>query len=136
MIDPKAYKSVLHTWLGKETPNYVPFAITAYGELFYFRKLTPTDHDVCLIDIQFRGIEVLTWDMNDFLNRFLLDPMNQTEWLRVELFNDAIEIHEKLQLNEVFTLAPILAFGGHFVVANLSKGNAQVYQDLVFSMTS
>jgi hypothetical protein len=43
LINPEDYEEVLHTWLGKATPNYVPFAISAFGELFYYRKFTETD---------------------------------------------------------------------------------------------
>lgn len=136
LINPKDYAPMLNLWLGKEVPNYLPFAITGFGELMYYRKLNESDHDICLIDIQFRKIEVLTWEMDDFLNNFLVDPIEQSEWLRLELFEKATEIHGALQLNEIFTLAPILALGGEFSLMNLSKGNAQVYQDLVFSMTS
>ena len=43
IIDPKDFEPVLWTWLGREVENYVPFAISGFGELFYYRKLTETD---------------------------------------------------------------------------------------------
>ncbi len=39
----------------KEVENYVPFAISGFGELFYYWKLTETDGDVCMIDSQYRN---------------------------------------------------------------------------------
>ncbi len=56
LVNPKDYKDSLSTWLGRKVDNYVPFAITAFGELIYYRKLTETDEDVCMIDMQYRKI--------------------------------------------------------------------------------
>jgi hypothetical protein len=136
LVDPKDFRSVLDTWLGKTVDNYTPFAITAFGELFYYRKLSPTEGDICLVDIQFRKIEVIAWEMDDFLDNFLTHASEQEEWLRKSLFDEALQNLGVLSKNEVYTLAPILALGGAFSLNHLSKGNAQVYQELVFAMTS
>ncbi len=39
LINPKDFETSLWTWLGQEVENYVPFAISGFGELFYYRKL-------------------------------------------------------------------------------------------------
>jgi hypothetical protein len=135
LVNPKDYEPSLWTWLGKEVEHYVPFAITGFGELFYFRKLTETDEDVCMIDIQYRKIETLAWDMEYFFEDFLIDEENRNEWLREELFKQAIAVNERLLHNEVFTITPILALGGAAELRCLQKGNAKVYQDLLFEMT-
>ncbi|MNJ91997.1 GAD-like domain protein [compost metagenome] len=135
-VNPADFEDNLWTWLGREVPNYVPFAISGFGELFYYRKLTETDEDVCLIDIQYRKIETLVWSMEDFLDSFLCDEEDRNMWLRENLFKDALAKNGKTEKHEVYTFTPILAFGGAEEVAYLQKGNAQVYQDLVFQMTS
>jgi len=135
-IDPEDYRFVLELWLGKKMDNYTPFAQTAFGELFYYRKLSDSEGDICLVDIQYRKIEVITWEMDDFLNNFLTNSDDQREWLRSDLCNDAIEVIGVLGKNEIYTAAPILALGGDFSLSSLSRGNAQVYQELVFAMTS
>ncbi len=114
----------------------MPFAITAFGELIYYRKLTKTDEDICIIDIQYRKVEVLTWDFEDFFVDFLLEKEMRDEWLREELFDEAIkEEKTPLEEHEIFTFAPVLAMEGSEDVKFLKRGNAQVYQDLVFQMT-
>lgn len=136
LINPKDYEAILWTWLGREVANYTPFAITAFGELFYYRKLTETDEDVCIIDIQYRKIETLVWSMESFFEDFLTDDEDRKMWLREDLFTQAISEKGKLQKGEIFTFAPIFAMGGTEDVKYVNKGNAQVYQDLVFQMTS
>lgn len=136
LINPKDFESNLWTWLGREVSNYVPFAISGFGELFYYRKLTETDEDVCVIDMQYRSIETLSWSMEDFFEDFLTNEDDRNTWLRQELFEEAIAAKGGLLKNEVFTFVPILAMGGKEELHCLDKGNAQVYQDLVFQMTS
>jgi len=136
LINPQDFEPALWTWLGREVSNYVPIAITGFGELFYYRKLTETDEDVCMIDIQYRKIETLTWSLESFFDSFLTDEDDRDEWLREDLFKEAIAQHGKLAKHEVFTFVPILAFGGSDEVDALQKRNAQVYQELVFQMTS
>ena len=135
LVNPKDYEPCLWTWLGKEVENYVPIAISGFGELFYYRKLTETDEDVCMIDIQYRKIETLAWDMEYFFEDFLIDEDNRNEWLREELFKEAISVKGSLLHNEVFTITPVLALGGAAELKYLQKGNALVYQELLFEMT-
>jgi hypothetical protein len=136
LINPEDYEPVLWTWLGREIHNYVPFAISAFGELLYYRKLTETDEDVCLIDIQYRKIEVLTWDLVEFFEDLLSNEEEREEWFRESLFTEALAKHGELAKSEIFTFVPVLAFGGALEIDYIQKGNAQVYQHLVFSMTS
>ncbi|MDF1550239.1 MAG: DUF1851 domain-containing protein [Bacteroidales bacterium] len=135
IVNPKDFESVLWTWLGREVENYVPIVITGFGELIYYRKLTETDEDVCMIDIQYRKIETLVWSLESFFEDFLTDSKNRKEWLREPLFNQAIKEKGPLLNNEVFTIAPVFALGGAAELKYLKKGNAQVYQDIVFQMT-
>ncbi|WP_445456412.1 T6SS immunity protein Tdi1 domain-containing protein [Flavobacterium sp. HNIBRBA15423] len=136
LINPKDYESNLWTWLGKVVENYTPFAITGFGELLYYRKLTETDEDICMIDIQYRKIETLVWSMESFFDDFLTNDEDKKMWLREDLFVEAISEKSNLQNGEVFTFVPILAIGGAEEIDYLQKGSACVYQDLVFQMTN
>ncbi len=136
IINPEEYENVLWTWLGREVENYIPFAITGFGELIYYRKLTDEDEDVCMIDIQYRKIETLVWSFKSFFERFLIEEESRKDWLREDLFLSAINEKGGLKRNEVFTITPALAMGGAAELSYLQKGNAQVYQDILFQMTS
>ena len=68
LVNPQDYSDNLRQWLGSEKPHYTPFAITAFGELFYHRKLSAEgDEDICLLDIQYSSCKVLDWNTRDFL---------------------------------------------------------------------
>lgn len=143
VIDPTHFEPSLWTWLGKEVPQYIPIAINGFGDLFYFKNL-PQDEfnlraglkeEVCLIDIQHRRIEHLTWNLEEFFDEFLTSTEEREKWLWEDLFRQAIMEQGSLANNEVFTVTPILALGGALEIANLRKGNAQVYQDIAFQMT-
>lgn len=136
IVNPTEYENNLWTWLGREVENYTPFAITGFGELLYYRKLTETDEDVCMIDIQYRKIETLVWSLESFFNEFLTSEEDKKLWLREALFLRAISEKGDLQNGEVFTFTPVLALGGAEELRYLQKGSASVYQDLVFQMTS
>jgi hypothetical protein len=130
LVNPKDFEPSLWTWLGREFENYVPFAISGFGELFYYRKLTETDEDVCMIDIQYRKIETVVWNLESFFKDFLTNEEDREEWLRESLFKKAIAEQGDLEKNEVFTFTPVLAMGGAMETKYLKRGNAQVYQDI------
>lgn len=135
-INPQDYEQNLWEWLGDEKENYTPFAINAFGDMFYYRRLSENgDEDVCLLDIQYRKCEVLDWDFNDFLDGTLTDDEFRKEWLRLELFQSAQKLHGHLKNGEVYIFVPIIALGNP---ANdtkfLDKGLATIYQMLVFEM--
>ncbi len=136
LINPNDFDAVLCTCLGKKVDNYVPIAITAFGELFYYRKLTEEDEDVCMIDIQYRKIETLVWSLRAFFEDFLTNETDRKEWLREDLFKEGLTKLGTLNANEIYTITPALVLGGAPEIDYLQKGNAQVYQEIVFQMTS
>ena len=131
LINPKEYESLLWTSIGKKADNYVPFAISAFGELFYYRKLTENDEDICYFDIQFKEIVNLTWSADDFFTDFFADGSMQEEWLRLSRFNTAVKDLGILKTNEIYTFIPYFALGGSEESSTLKIGNAIVYIDLL-----
>lgn len=72
-INPDDYIEMLDLWLGKHKANYIPFAIGAFGTLFYYRKLTKNQEDVCVIDPHFREIDTCEWSFRDFFEDYIND---------------------------------------------------------------
>jgi hypothetical protein len=134
LINPEDFNPTLWTWLGKEFDNYVPIAMSAYGDLFYYRKLTETDEDVCYLNVHYRKIETCFWSLDGFFNDYLIDPDIIDEILRRELFVKALKKYRKLDKGEIFYFSPALALGGSEDIKCIEKGNALVHLDLLFQL--
>lgn len=39
VVDPREYMNSLYTWLGQKDFNKIPIIVTAFGDIFYYRKL-------------------------------------------------------------------------------------------------
>jgi hypothetical protein len=136
LINPDEYQQTLETWLGKKIPQYLPIAITAFGDLFYYRKLTPDDEDICLLETHYRNISTCTWNLNDFFNEYLLEEDILSDILRNDLFQQSLKKCGPLEIGEMYCFVPALAIGGAEEVEYVEKGNARVHMDLLFQMTA
>lgn len=132
VINPFEYADNLYTWLGKEDDNKLPIMMTAFGDLFYYRKLEEEEEDICVLDIHYKNIELCGYHFEDFVNDFLLNEHNQNILLRKELFSEAIKINGELKFNEIFYFQPALCIGGS--ENNISKGDAKVHQFVLFTL--
>ncbi|MDO4260416.1 MAG: GAD-like domain-containing protein [Actinomycetaceae bacterium] len=135
-IDPAEYESAFWAWFPERKPNYLPFAVTAFGDYFYYRKLSDAgDEDVCFLDLQYRECTVLDWSIVGFLHGSLCDAEFRADFLREPLFHQAVEIHGPLPLGHSYAFAPVLALGGDPGDASrLYIGDTQVYQDIVLQL--
>jgi len=131
LINPDDFQDELEKTLKRKVPNYVPIAISGFGELFYYRKLTAVDEDVCVFDPHYKQIETCVWGLVDFFNGYLCDEYIMTEVLRTELFKAALKKLGNLRNNEIFFFVPPLALGGKESVDRLAKGNCQIHLDLL-----
>ena len=71
LIDPQAWQSVLDRWVvaAPRPVQRIPIALTPFGILLYYRKLTATDEDVSYIDPVSKKSGVLALSLDDFFNR-------------------------------------------------------------------
>jgi hypothetical protein len=134
IINPNDYFNTLYTWLGKEVDNYIPIAISGFGDLFYYRKLSVNDEDVCILDPHYRKIFTCTWDLSSFFNKYLCDLEVQHKVLRKELFEEAVLKFGHLGSAEIFMFVPALAMGGTESIKNIKKGNSVIHLDLLFQL--
>lgn len=143
IINPEEYEDTLWTWLGKEVDNYVPIAISAFGDLYYYRLLhlpenqegiVEFEEDVCVVDIHDREIRTCKWSMDEFFNDYLTDEDVMNFFLRVDLFKEATLKEGYLSNGEIYYFAPALLFGGLEKADNVQKGDARVHQALLFDM--
>lgn len=75
LVDPRRWQAVLDRWIVSppDAVQRVPIALTPFGILLYYRKLTATDEDVAGFDPVSKDMDVLTWSLDEFFNGFLCD---------------------------------------------------------------
>ncbi len=134
VINPDDYLDNLFTWLGKEYDNYVPIMITAFGDIFYYRKLTDTENDICMLSIHYRDIITCTYSYQEFFETYIVKDEIIKELLKKELFNEAINKLGKLTSEEIYYFVPALCLGGGENIKYIDKGKATVHQNILFQL--
>lgn len=134
VINPNDYADSLSIWLGGKNPNRIPILLTAFGNILYYRRLSETEEDVCLLDIHCRRTVCCSYSFTEFIENFILDEEIAEALLHKQLFQDAVSAKGVLQEGEIFLFAPALILGGSETVDCIQKGNAAVHQQLLFQM--
>lgn len=134
VIEPSNYFDSFYTWLGGEDFNKLPILVTAFGDIIYYRKLSETDYDICLLDIHYRKIEVCTYSLEEFFDGFIIDNEISEELLKEKLFAEAIESKGNLNFDEIFFFVPALALGGAESLKYVDKGNGAIHQQILFQI--
>jgi len=136
VIDPSEYSGSLYEWLGKKDDTRVPILVTAFGDIFFYRKLSAEDEDVSFLNIHYRKIDVCEWDLADFFEDYIVDEDNIRKVLREELFKEAAKEKGKITFEEIYFFVPALSVGGGENIKYIDKGNGKVQQSLLFKLGS
>ena len=134
VVNPFDYMDSLYTWLGGVNPTRLPILITAFGNIFYYRKLSETDDDVCLLDIHYRKISNCTLGFQEFFEDFIIEDTIAERLLDQKLFKQAVEKKGALEENEIFFFVPAIILGGSEYVDFIEIGNGAIQQQLLFQM--
>lgn len=111
LIDPDAWQATLDRWIvapPQDAVVRVPFAITPFGTLLVYRKLTATDEDVATLNPVTRSTSILSWDVVDFFNSVLSDPDSVDEFIRPDMLETAQREAGPLADGEVYYVDPML----------------------------
>ncbi|WP_349781097.1 GAD-like domain-containing protein [Xanthomonas arboricola] len=75
LIDPRQWQPVLDRWIVSppDAVRRIPIALTPFGALLYYRKLTATDEDVAYLDPVSKAAADLSWSLDDFFNQSLCE---------------------------------------------------------------
>lgn len=134
VVDPRDYMNSLYTWLGGQDFNKIPIMVSAFGDIFYYRKLEDNENDISLLNIHYRKIETCTYSYQKFFEKYIIDPIIKESILREKLYNDAINTLGNLQHNEIFFFVPALVLGGAEDIKYVKKGDANVHQQVLFKI--
>lgn len=136
IINPELYQDNLWDWLLKTEPdmNRLPIAISAFGVIFYYRKLSDVDEDISFIDPQTSEVDVTVWSLVDFFNDWLCDDEIIEVFLEKTLLEKAQQKYGKLAENKMYCFLPPLRMGGRKEDLNLDIGSTVVHLDLLYQL--
>lgn len=134
VVDPRDYMHSLYTWLGKQDFSKIPLFVSAFGDIFYYRKLEGEENDISLLDIHYRKVEVCAYSYQEFFEGYILDENVKENVLRRKLFNEATAKLGTLAVNECFFFVPALVIGGAEDIKHVQKGDANVHQHVLFEL--
>lgn len=112
LIDPRPWQSVLDNWIspGPDGVPRIPIALTSFGTLVYYRKLTQADEDVASIDPVSGEMHVLAWNLLDFFNQFLCQETTPEPLFLPDMALAAAQECGQLAPGEVYEIdQPLLA---------------------------
>ena len=128
VVDPRDYMQSLYSWLGTQDFHKIPIMVSAFGDIFYYRKLDEEENDVSMLNIHYRKTEVCAWSYELFFKSFITDPEIQENVLRKSLFDQAVTTLGTLKHNEAFFFVPALVLGGGENIKYVKKGDASTHQ--------
>lgn len=110
LIDPGAWQSTLDRWIASphNTTLRVPIALTPFGTLIFYRKLTAADEDISALNPVTCSISVLSWDLADLFNNVLSDPSQVDEFIRPAMLETARQQAGTLSPGEAYHVDPML----------------------------
>jgi len=134
VVDPRDYMNSLYTWLGDVDYNKIPIVVSAFGDIFYYRKSEDNENDVSLLDIHYRKIDVCAWSYQDFFKNYIINKNVRKNVLREDLYNESIKKIGNLKYNEIFFFVPALVIGGAEKIEYVKKGDANVHHQVLFQI--
>ncbi|WP_431128688.1 GAD-like domain-containing protein [Variovorax paradoxus] len=110
LIDPQAWQSMLDRWIVSppSATVRVPIALTPFGTLLFYRKLTAADEDVAALNPVTRSISILSWDLVDLFNNVLSDPSQIDEFIQPAMLETAQQQAGTLAPGEAYHVDPML----------------------------
>lgn len=137
LINPERYQACLWGWLmlDEDDDSRLPLAISAFGHIFYYRRLSDEgDEDVALIDPHRSESEVLAWSLEAFFNEVLCDEESIDSLLDRALFKAIPAAKGALQPDEIYYFVPALRLGGTASADHVDRGDALVHLEFLLQL--
>ena len=117
VVDPREYMNSLYTWLGQKDFNKIPIIVTAFGDIFYYRK-----------------VEACGYSYQEFFEKYILDEDIIKNVLRADLYKQAVKELGKLDYKDIFFFIPALVLGGREELKYIKKGNGAVHHQVLLQI--
>ena len=141
---PDEYNEILNRWLMNTSPDptRIPFARTAFGDLIYFRDLSEKAgqmnlaealddaSDVSFVSIHYRRSDVISYSMQGFFERDLLEFLNADDTAMYHLYQKVKSI--KRTENDCLFFKPALALGGLPQEKFVDSGDCKIHNQILY----
>ena len=142
VINPDDYKEILWAWLLRdEDMTRLPIALSAFGDIFYYRDLNDEDNednetheDVSFLDPHTPESGCTVWSLNDFFNEWLCDSEVIENFLNKDMLKAATKKHGALEKNQIFTFVPALKLGGRRSAEHTDRCDAGCQLDFLLQL--
>jgi hypothetical protein len=148
VLPPPVLQPMLDVWI-PASPKRIPFARTAFGEIFYWRDLADEARasgmtgenpgelgDVSWVDVHFGAIAVVATTIEELFDDILGEPANVDGILRGGLARAAQEIHGALDAQHQLAFVPALALGGTEDLASVQRVDMRVHTTILRQLGS
>lgn len=158
LINPEKYRQITNMWLmRKDDGTRIPFALTAFGEIFYWRILhnphsteenPAVEYDVSFFNPNDSSTGMCTLTLEEFFDEYLQNDAVADQFKMkyhadyefsdtedTSLFAKALKRLGVLPPDDIYIFAPALRLGGTDSVKNLHTGSALVQLDILFQLT-
>ena len=136
IVNPKDYMNSLYTWLGQIDYTKIPIIVTAFGDIFYYRKLDNDKNDVSMLNIHYREIIVCSYSYQSFFEKYITDRKVIKNVLRDNLYKKSIKKLGRLNDKDIFFFVPALVLGGREDIKCIDNGNGIIQQRILFEIGS
>jgi hypothetical protein len=144
-FDPREYDDVFAGWLVRDRPDptRVPFARTAFGDIFYWRDLrskaaekglsTGWDQagDIYVLSVHHRKGLIVSITPMDFFNGALQRIVLEEPTLYHRLYEQARKRRPRLGGEECYFFVPALALGGPATLEHVDQGDCLVHLEIL-----
>lgn len=137
IINPDLYKETLWSWLMREEEDMsrLPIAISAFGDIFYYRKLSDEgDEDISFLNPHISEGGDIAWSLESFFNDWCCDEEVISDFLAKDMFDEATSTKGKLEPNQMYCFVPALRLGGTRSAQRVDRGNAVVHLDFLLQL--
>ncbi|NLR74494.1 GAD-like domain-containing protein [Leeia aquatica] len=136
IVDPDDYRDNLWDWLMRdEDMSRLPIAISAFGDIFYYRKLSDAgDEDVCYLDPHTSEGGVLVWSLTQFFNEWCCNQDVRSDFFRQAQFEKTVKGAGILHEGQMYFFVPALRLGGG-LVTNIERGAAAPHLHFLLELT-
>jgi hypothetical protein len=107
LVNPKKYEEIFWNWINEKPENCVPFAISAFGDLFYYVRYESGEDEIRLINPNRNEYETICYSGEGFFSDFFQSEFEREDWLFESVFKKAIKKLGPLKIEEVYSFKNI-----------------------------